>query len=117
EIDVAPFDLAGLANEAHQGQGDGRLTGAGLAHESEPLLWHQIEADAIHGAHRTRRGVIRNPQVLDPQELSCHQTRRRRRGLASSSSPTAIKNSPVNSTMIMMIGGSHHHHHELMIAA
>ena len=117
ELHAPAFDPTRRSDEAHERQGDGRLTRARLAHQPEAFVRQQAETDAIDRLHRSARRVVPHPQIVNAQDVSRHQVRLRRRGLANSSSPTAIRNSPVNSVMMMMIGGNHHHHHELMIAA
>ena len=97
-------------------EGQGRLAGAALARQPEPLARQQRKADIVDRPHLAARVVERDAQALDPQHRLAHALRRSR-GLAISSSPTVRKNRPRKTVRMITVGAGHHHHQPLIIAA
>ena len=113
EVDPSPLDASRGPDQAHEGHGRGRLPRARLPHQAEALARPQLEADALHGAHRSAAGVVVDAQVLHPQQRArgpgAHEARHMR-GLAMRSSPMETRKRPMKMSTISTMGGAHHHH-------
>ena len=113
---LAAGDASRGGNEPQQGQQQGRLAAAGLAHQAQALASVQSEVDAVDGAGHAPAGAEVHLQVADLEQggmRRSHGTRHaagRCLGLASSSRPMATRSRPTKSSTRKTMGMAHHHH-------
>ena len=68
KMDVAAGDDRGWAEQAQQGERDGRLAATGFPSQAEDLSGRNVEADAIDCPHRSLRRLVLDAEVVNLEQ-------------------------------------------------